>query len=381
MIFQDTQPLVLKRLLNINKNNRVGSAYIFSGQKGSAKEWGSIEFAKLLNCESNLNGSCNKCSSCIKFKSLQNPNLKIIVPLPSDSKTKKDGDPLESLSKEDFEHLTNALTLKSTNPFHKIIVPKARRITINSIRELRKSIYLKTHSFGRKMVLIFDAHLLSEGMGESANALLKILEEPPENTTIILVTDNKNALLPTVISRCQNIHFPNLSNNCVKSILVGKGFDDQKATEITLIVKGDVHLAVDLANNNDKDFLEDLLLISKQLVNVSETGWRKFIDNLSMLAFRDPNQFRFKIFLLQLWFNNAYKIRISDSPIQGFERLEGSLCKFNERYPNANLVEINRLLEDSVESLSKNFYTPLTLTNLVISVQTLLRGKELQPVL
>ena len=184
-----------------------------------------------------------------------------------------------------------------------------------------------------------------------------------------------------MISRCQNIHFPNLSNNCVKSILVGKGFDDQKATEITLIVKGDVHLAVDLANNNDKDFLEDLLLISKQLVNVSETGWRKFIDNLSMLAFRDPNQFRFKIFLLQLWFNNAYKIRISDSPIQGFERLEGSLCKFNERYPNANLVEINRLLEDSVESLSKNFYTPLTLTNLVISVQTLLRGKELQPVL
>ena len=62
-------------------------------------------------------------------------------------------------------------------------------------------------------------------------------------------------------------------------------------------------------------------------------------------------------------------------------KLEGSLCKFNERYPNANLVEINRLLEDSVESLSKNFYTPLTLTNLVISVQTLLRGKELQPVL
>ena len=54
MIFQDTQPLVLKRLLNINKNNRVGSAYIFSGQKGSAKEWGAIEFAKLLNCESNL---------------------------------------------------------------------------------------------------------------------------------------------------------------------------------------------------------------------------------------------------------------------------------------------------------------------------------------
>jgi len=381
MIFSATQPLVWNKLSNINKNNRVGSAYIFSGEKGSAKEWGAIEFAKLLNCEDNIDESCDKCSSCNKFKCLQHPNLKIIVPLPSNSKTKKDDDPLESLSKEDFEYLSNALTLKGTNPFHKIVVSKARRITINSIRELRKSIYLKTHSFGRKMVLIFDAHLLSEGMGESANALLKILEEPPENTSLILVSDNYNVLLPTVISRCQNIYFPNLSKDCIKSILVGKGFGDQQATEISLIAKGDVHLALDLANNNDKDFLEDLLLISKQLVTVNETGWRKFIDNLSMLAFRDPKQFKFKILLLQLWFNNAYKIRISDSSIEGFERLEGSLCEFNEKYPNANLVEINRLLEDLVESLSKNFYTPLTLTNLLISVQTLLRGKELQPVL
>ena len=381
MIFTHIQPLGWDRLLNVNKNNRVGSAYIFSGQKGSAKEWGAIEFAKLLNCENNSDGLCDKCSSCTKFKCLQHPNLKIIVPLPSNNKTNKDGDPLDSLTKEDFEYLTNALDLKSTNPFYKIIVPKARRITINSIRELRQSIYLKTHSFGRKIILIFDAHLLSEGMGESANALLKILEEPPENTTLILVTDSKNALLPTVISRCQNIHFPNLRKDCVKSILIEKGFDDQQATEITFIARGDVHLAIDLANKNDKDVFDDLRSLSKQLVTVNETGWRKFIDNLSMLAFRDPNQFKFKIFLLQLWFNHAYRIRMSGSPIKGFERLEKSLCEFNEKYPNANLCEINRLLEDSVESLSRNFYTPLTLTNLLISVQTLLRGKVFQPVL
>ena len=116
MIFSDTQPLVWNRLSKINKNNRVGSAYIFSGQKGSAKEWGAIEFAKLLNCENNFDGLCDKCSSCTKFKSLQHPNLKIIVPLPSNNKTNKDGDPLDSLTKEDFEYLTNALDLKSTNP-------------------------------------------------------------------------------------------------------------------------------------------------------------------------------------------------------------------------------------------------------------------------
>ena len=134
MIFSDIQPLVWNRLSKINKNNRVGSAYVFTGQKGSAKEWGAIQFAKLLNCEDNLDGLCDKCSSCNKFKSLQHPNLKIIFPLPSNNKSNKDVNPLNYLKKEDYEYLTNALNLKSENPFYKIIVPKARRITINSIR-------------------------------------------------------------------------------------------------------------------------------------------------------------------------------------------------------------------------------------------------------
>ena len=138
----------------------------------------------------------------------------------------------------------------------------------------------------------------------------------------------------------------------MSNLLIEKGFDVQQATQITFIARGDVHLAIDLANKYDKNVLDDLRSISKQLVTVNETGWRKFIDNLSMLAFRDPNQFKFKIFLLQLWFNHAYRIRMSGSPIKGFERLEKSLCEFNEKYPNANLSDINRLLEDSVESLS-----------------------------
>jgi len=381
MIFSDLQPVIWGKLSKINKNNRVGSAYIFSGQKGSAKEWGAIEFAKLLNCEGKTGGICNDCSSCKKFRVLQHPNLKIIVPLPVNPKANKDSDPLDSLTKEDYEYLTESLDRKSNDPFYKISVPKARRITINSIRDLRRSIHLKTNSFGQKIILIFDAHLLSEGMGESANALLKILEEPPENTTLILVTDNKNSLLSTVISRCQNIHFPNLSPDNVKSILIEKGINNQRAMEMAMIANGDVHLAIDLGENNDQNLLEDIEQISKQLITVSVTGWREFINSLSMLAFRNPSKYKFKIYLLQLWFHHAYRIRMGGSSINGIESIEKSLCKFNERYPNANLIEINKLLEDSIESLSRNFYTPLTLTNLLISIQTLLKGKQLEPVL
>jgi len=67
--------------------------------------------------------------------------------------------------------------------------------------------------------LIFDAHYLSIGDGASANALLKILEEPPGKTTFILVTDHKSILLPTIQSRCQQIDFPPLSDEKLNPIL------------------------------------------------------------------------------------------------------------------------------------------------------------------
>ena len=115
MIFSDFQESTWRRLSRIKLNDRIGSAYCFSGNKGSgkkriintgvynkglAKEYGAIEFAKLLNCESVKGTFCDNCKSCFKFKSLQHPNLKIIIPLPSGSKSNKDNGPLDSLKKE-----------------------------------------------------------------------------------------------------------------------------------------------------------------------------------------------------------------------------------------------------------------------------------------
>ncbi|GIS36331.1 MAG: hypothetical protein Ct9H90mP7_3390 [Candidatus Neomarinimicrobiota bacterium] len=93
--------------------------------------------------------------------------------MPSSSKSKIGADPIKALSSDDFDFYISSLEQKSKNPFHKVQIPNARRITIDSIRFLRKSIYLKSQAPGRKIVIIFEAHLLSEGAGESANALLK----------------------------------------------------------------------------------------------------------------------------------------------------------------------------------------------------------------
>ena len=80
--------------------------------------------------------------------------------------------------------------------------------------------------------------------------------------------------------------------------------------------------------------------------------------------------------MLQLWFHYAYRVRSGEDFLGSLPSLITSLEKFNSAYPNADLAGINQILEETTESLVRNFYTPLTLTNLLISIQTLLKGKE-----
>ena len=377
MIFSDLQKNIWERLSRIKTNDRIGSAYCFSGSTGSGKEYAAIEFAKLLNCEQFEEIPCNKCPSCFKFQSLQHPNIKIIVPLPSNAKSKKGSGPLDGLKQEDLDLLTSSIINKGKDPFYKINIPNARRITISSIRDLRRNIYLKSQTYGRKLVLIFDAHLLSDGAGESANALLKILEEPPPNTTLILVTDNRSMLLPTILSRCQIINFPRLSFETVLNILETNGVENKIAIQIASLSDGNIHLALELSSQSilQETFseLEDLITL---ITKLNENGWRKFIESFSMMANRKPDEFKFKIYMLQLWFHFAYSNRIGKSDSSKFVFLLEPLTAFNSTFPNADLAGINQILEETIESLIRNYYTPLTLTNLLISMQRLLKGKE-----
>ena len=190
-----------EKLSNISNSDKIGSAYLFNGPIGCGKEGLSLKFAQLINCKSHSNNICHECDSCLKFNTLQHEQLNIIVPLP----TPKTPNSADIIPKEYF----SALDEKARDPFHKIALSKATRILIQSIRDLKKKLYFKHEKgSGRSFVIIFNSELLCAGQGESGNALLKLLEEPPDNTTFILVTDHKKMLFETIISRCQNIDIP-----------------------------------------------------------------------------------------------------------------------------------------------------------------------------
>ena len=376
MKISDAQPLIWDQLSKARTKQKIGIAYLFSGQNGSAKEWLAIEFSKLLNCDLDDFLSCNSCPSCMKFSKLQHENLNLIFPLPSMAKSKNESDPIKNLSKDDFDFVINAVEQKSKDPFHKINVPKARRITIDSIRFLRKSLYLKSQASGRKIVIIFDAHLLTEGGGESANALLKMLEEPPANTSLILVTSNKSKLPLTIISRCQQIDFPGLPLDVARKLLENNGVENSKAMQLAFLTNGNIILAKDLLSRDINEPLLESQQLIENLIKLDQESWRSQINDFSMMAFRSPQEFIFRINLIQMWINIAYKFKSGEELPMLISDFSDSFNQFNNQFPKANYFEINALLEESIEALSRNLYMPLFMLNMMITIQTLLKGKE-----
>lgn len=351
------------------ENNKIGNAYLFSGPSGVGKEAMAIEFGATINREHYKDDKSLADASYTRFKTLQHELLKLIVPLPA-GKTQKDNiNILESLNTADLELLKSNIIQKSTNLFHKIILPNATRIRINSIRELRKSLYFKSNDIGKKIVLIFDAHLLSVGQAESANALLKILEEPPPNTTLILVTDKKNQLIPTILSRCQHIDFPPLTKEVIKNTLLQNNVDSESVELIADLSQGNMRKALVISKDSVDNLLKMIQELSMSIINQNGTKWRKFINDNSQMIRKDLSQFQHNIYLLQLWIKSVYRLRIGVSDELHRPELLKAMQQFNQKYPKADLQKIDILLEDTIESIGRNLYMSLILTNLLINIQ------------
>ncbi|MFC1618997.1 hypothetical protein ACFL45_03535, partial [Candidatus Neomarinimicrobiota bacterium] len=212
-----------QRLVTAFRQERLAHAYLFYGPAGSGKEGHAIELAAMVNClqpaESGFEGACGKCSSCAKARTMQHPNIQLVVPLPRRNPITKEDPPLKALKQGDLDDLTGQIATKAQDPYFKIKLVGAQSILINSVRELRRTAYLKPGEPGWRVILVFEAEKLCYPQPAAANALLKLLEEPPDWTVFILVTDRPHLLLDTIRSRCLGLHFPQLATEDVAAYL------------------------------------------------------------------------------------------------------------------------------------------------------------------
>ncbi|MCK5331312.1 MAG: hypothetical protein KAK01_07890, partial [Candidatus Marinimicrobia bacterium] len=229
--------------------------------------------------------------------------------------------------------------------------------------------YLKTAVRGRRIILIFDAHLLGTGEAASANALLKILEEPPTATSFILVSDQKGSLLPTILSRCQQIDFPPLADSVIVRYIT-KG----NVKMIAGLSLGNMRLARKLADLETGDITKRIEALVRLVIKQDADNWREFVNTHSRLATNEPDEYRFNFYLLQLWFRAAYRQRLNQPDPLHENGLLPLMEQLNHSQPAVDYLGLNQALATATEALARNYYIPLTLVNFLTTVQHRMSG-------
>jgi DNA polymerase-3 subunit delta' len=348
--------------------NRLPHALLFYGPEGVGKDAVAIQLAKILNCNSGYSDSCDKCNDCQKFDLLQHPNLNLVFPLPVGKNESSDDSPIEKLSADELSAVQSEIGFKSKNLYHNIIIERANIIKITSIRDIRRKSSLSLYEKGKRVIIIMSAEKMNE---EASNALLKTLEEPLQNTSLILTTSNKDALLPTIISRCQLVRFDELTEAEIKNALQEReNVDEQQAIIISRLANGSYSRAIELIGpelNSKRTMVVDFLVkiltknthqISQEVEKIIKESNRSEIEQL--------------ILLMQMWFRDANAIKHGQEKIYNIDQIN-RLEKFVAKYPDVDYSKTFEILEKSLSLLKKNAYIQLILMVLVINLRRLIK--------
>jgi len=206
---------LLNRLAGALATSRFPQATLFTGAPGVGKQRLALWVAQGLLCEAGPGEPCGECSGCRQVLGLAHPDLHWFVPIPRP----KAGDPDKQVD-EAQEILAAAIEERRQNPLWQ----RPDRMSSHSLataRLLHRLVWMTPFSGDRKVIIVGDAERLvvQEASQEAANALLKVLEEPPDDTTIILTAADPERLLPTIRSRLVTLRIPRVADDEVRRFL------------------------------------------------------------------------------------------------------------------------------------------------------------------
>ncbi|HEY5123586.1 MAG TPA: hypothetical protein VIK14_07610 [Ignavibacteria bacterium] len=362
------QEKVKNFIKNIHVNERFHHAYIFHGKKGVGKDASAIEFAKILNCDhlDDEYGACDVCRTCKDIQKFQSRYVKYITALPV-SKSENDNDNvLNSLSVSDYELYYAELEKKSKDLYYKINIPKANNIRIDSIRQLIKEAFLTVESKRKKVFIISNCDMMKP---EASNSLLKILEEPPPNTVIILTTSRLYSLVPTIIGRCQKIKFDPLSKKNIIDYLkkINPEITDIEAELYSQLAQGSLGIFQELDIDNFLKLRDSVINALRNLLARRYLELNREITKIT--AAKNKNIIKLALLILIIWFRDINSYYCSEEDNFIFKDLSFNIKKFGKSF-KADVFKIITKLEDTFRDVDFNLNPDLMFNKLLYEIKS-----------
>ena len=352
---------------------RIPHAQLFVASEGQGALPMAIAYATLVLSQNNP-------KAIAQCTQLAHPDLHFAFPTSTNDKVKKD--PVSSLFMDEWR------TFIKEQPYGSLfdwllflgIEKKQAVIGVNEAKEITNKLALKSFEGGYKVMIIWMAEKMNV---DSANKLLKLLEEPAEKTLFLLIVEDENALLDTIKSRCQILRFPPLSENAIREGLIAKGVAEVEATKIAIRSQGNYNKALQLMKNKEneeavferwfiawirsayrakgnKAAIQGLLQWSEEVNTVGREVQKQFLL-YCVEVFRQA-------FLLNYTATDLVYIQFNDPSFD--------LRKFAPFVHGNNIEQIYQLIEEAIFHVERNGNGKVIFTDVAIKLTRLLHTRQ-----
>lgn len=366
---------VISKLISTIDRNQFPHAVLINGKDGYGNLALALALAQYISCTNKNHthkDSCGECSSCRKYQKLIHPDLHLIFPTNTTDKIKKDSK--SSLFVSEFrEFVLNNGGYGDLNDWLSFsgVESKQGIINIADANDIISLLSLKTYEAKYKIMIVWNVDRMNT---DASNTILKILEEPYPNTLFILTTEHKENILPTILSRVQQINIGPIDNSVIEQELqsLHPEYSEEEIKKNAFLSEGNIL-------NIHQAYIDKVSEYFQMFIELNRLAFSYKKDAAGILTFAETfskmSKDIQKDFLLYCskTIEKCWQYSLGMDFVQ--HPLYLAVEKFKKNYPKYitqnNLEGIFNVLEKAQKNIDRNANTKINITNMVIKLGVL----------
>lgn len=363
---------VKRDLRRVVEKGRIPHAQIFLGKEGSGALPMALAFASYLLCDDKQNGdSCGTCNQCVKTHKFVHPDVHFSFPVVKIGDKKR-----ADTTSADF--LPKWRDILSHNPYmgtrewllHIDAENNLPNINVKECNDIMHKLNMMSYESENKVLIMW----LPEYLQTEGNRLLKLIEEPTANTFIILISQNQDQILQTILSRCQLVKIPAFENAEICQYLMETyKIPEKSAIQFANLAEGNINAAINISKNEASDYSEMLISWLRTAHKSDPVEINAWISGFSeMDKDEQKNFFEYGLYFFRQY---IYKVLTKSNAVNLTPKELETATKMENIINVDKAEDICSLFDDAIENINRNINVRIMLFSDTLSIGEIIRKK------